>query len=358
MKWFRAVSLLSVVALVLPLVARAADLPLMSPGWSLVPEECRDCACGFAAVMGMIQNLMNAGISVGVFVAVAIMTWAGILYITTPTNPEARGQASKMLLNAVIGMLIILSAWLIVDFVMKVLYSGADGQQGKFGPWNSILTGGDTCVKSTTVKPLFSGAITAGQITATTGTETGGTTVTGGPVGPMCSPPVTQSNPCSVTNMQNSCMSSRPSDAAIVCNMESRGNPRIESGSDKLNGGRGPSYSIGLWQINLTVHKVKKGNTVLNCPAAFTNPCSRAYYTDPENHPGWCNSSIKAGNCGSVTCQELYTQCVEAAKDPVVSTAAACAMDTNHDFSDWACSASRCSIAGARTLTGGCAPGK
>lgn len=357
MNRFRALSLFSLIStLVLPLSALAADLPLLTPGWSLVPEACRTCACGFAGVIGIVQNLMNAGISVGIFFAVIIMTWAGLLYISTPTNPEARSKANNMLINAVVGMVIILSAWLIVDFVMKALYSGPDGQQGKFGPWNNILTGGDTCVASTTTLPLFNGSITAESVknALTTGPTVSPRGVSG-VGGPMCSTPVIQSNPCSVSSMQKSCFASRASDASIICALESRnGDFRAESGSDKLNGGKGPSYSVGLWQINLTVHKIKKGDKVLNCPAAFTKPCSRANYTDPQNHPGWCNSSIK----DTPEAKALYSECVAAAKDPVASTAAACNLDANKDFSDWACSASRCRIAGARSLSGGCAPGK
>jgi hypothetical protein len=353
----RAFFLLSaIVAMGVPLVTHAAGIPLLSSGWSLVPEACRSCPCGFAGVLGIAQNVVSAGISVGILFAVIIIAWAGFILITSPFNAEAKGTAHKMLINAVIGLLIVCSAWLIVDFVMKALYSGPDGQQGKFGPWNSILTGGDICVQETkNMGTLFSGPITAGQLN--TVVYSGGTTGGSGGVGsgPRCQPAVTQSNPCSVTSMQKGCFAKRASDAAIICNMESAGgNPRVESGSDKLNNGSGPSYSVGLWQINLTVHELKKDGKTLKCPEAFTNPCKQGYYTDSKNHPGWCNSAVK----NTSEAKALYAACVEAAKDPAVSTAAACAMDKNMDFSDWACSASRCQISGARVLSGGCAPGK
>jgi hypothetical protein len=352
----RAFSLLSTIAAFgVPLVSHAAGIPLLSSGWSLVPEACRACPCGFAGVLGIAQNLVSAGISVAILFAVIIIAWAGFILITSPFNAEAKGTAHKMLINAAIGLLIVCSAWLIVDFVMKALYSGPDGQQGKFGPWNSILTGGDICVQETkNMGTLFSGSITAGELNTIvySGGATGGSTAGSGP---RCQPAVTQSNPCSVTNMQKGCFAKRASDAAIICNMESAGgNPRVESGSDKLDGGKGSSYSVGLWQINLTVHKIVKDGKTLNCPAAFTNPCDREHYTDPNNHPGWCNSSIR----NTQEARDLYAACVAAAKDPVVSTAAACAMDKNMDFSDWACSASRCQISGARVLSGGCAPGR
>lgn len=83
------------------------------------------------------------------------------------TNPESRSQANKMLINAVVGICIVLSAWLIVDFVMKTLYGG------QFGPWNSILISGsgDSCIEAKPTSPLFSGNVFS---------VPGGTTSTGG----------------------------------------------------------------------------------------------------------------------------------------------------------------------------------
>ncbi len=347
MNRFRAFSIFSLVsALVLPLSALAADLPLLTPGWSLVPEACRTCACGFAGVIGIIQNLMNAGISVGIFFAVIIMAWAGLLYISTPTNPEARSKANNMLINAVVGMVIILSAWLIVDFVMKALYSGPDGQQGKFGPWNNILTGGDTCVSSTTTLPLFNGNITAEAVknAFTTGPSTAtqpNVTSSGGGGSSTCSPPATQTNACSVSNMQKSCFASRASDAATICARESaNGNVAIRSGTDLLNKGKGPSYSWGLWQINLTTTKLQTSNGTLDCPKAFTNACQGQYIRN-QGKIGWCDSSIKD--------QTLYNQCVAAAQNPTINTQAACKLynqsGPNGGFQPWTTSATKCNVA-------------
>ena len=87
------------------------------------------------------------------------MVWAGSLYILSATNPESRSTANKMLINAAVGLLIVLSAWLIVDFVMKTLYKN----DSEFGPWNSILVGGgdNSCIVANTTPPpsLFTGNV-------------------------------------------------------------------------------------------------------------------------------------------------------------------------------------------------------
>lgn len=133
----------------------------------IVPEACKDCACGFAGVLAIIQNLVNFVIALAVIVATIIIAWGGFLYILSPANPGNRSLANKMLINAAIGLVITLSAWLIVDFVMKTLYGG---QQG---PWNSILYSAtdDMCIQSKPQKGLFSGGIftTPGPDTTTGG---------------------------------------------------------------------------------------------------------------------------------------------------------------------------------------------
>lgn len=141
-----------------PFVAQA-QVPFFDSGWHIVPEVCRACPCGIGGVLQTIQNLMSLIISLGIVIFVLLIVWAGFLLILSPANPGGRAQARKMLTNAVIGFVILISSWLIVDFVMKVLYGG------DFGPWNEIISGEQMCIEGGEQKPLFSGGIftTPGQ---------------------------------------------------------------------------------------------------------------------------------------------------------------------------------------------------
>jgi len=312
-------------------------MPLFDPDWHIVPDahdldpECSPGApLGFGGVLQVIQNLMNAGISIGILISMLVITFAGILWILTPTNPENHSKAKQVLTNAVIGLLIILSAWLIVDFVMKVLYSGSDGQQGKFGPWNEILVGGDYCIVKGDVISLFSGTITQSP---------GGSGGTGGTAGGRCpAVPTNQNNHCSVTSLQSTCFGSRATDASRICMLESRGgNPAVKSGSDRLNGGTGESYSVGLWQINLTVHKVDG----LDCPSAFTMTCGPGNNSlIGSSKPGACRSAIK----NTAAARTLYNRCVAAAQDPVKNKAVACRLFGESGFQPWSYSANICRV--------------
>lgn len=134
--------------MLLPLAAHAQFGPI-------VPEICKTCPCGFGGVLAIIQNVVNFIIALSIIVATIIIAWAGGLYMLSATNPESRSMANKMLINAAVGLVIVLSAWLIVDFVMKTLYDNGS----EFGPWNTILmgTGGDSCIVSKETPPLFDG---------------------------------------------------------------------------------------------------------------------------------------------------------------------------------------------------------
>jgi hypothetical protein len=236
--------------------------------------------------MGIAQNLINAGISIGILFAVVIMAWAGFILVMSPFNPEAKSTAHKMLINAVIGFLIVCSAWLIVDFVMKALYSGPDGQQGKFGPWNSILTGGDVCVTSIETRPLFSGQITAGNINILAGTNI--QTLPNGAGSGACM--VRTSGGCDYRNFVSAFGSEAVArQASQICYEESRGVVASVSDTDVMrNDPQRRAFSFGLFQINLTWHEVAG----LPCPSAFEGK----------------NYTARVKN------EDLYRRCVAAAK--------------------------------------------
>jgi hypothetical protein len=314
----RGLSLFSATALLgLPLVTHAQGLPLFSSGWSLVPEACRSCPCGFSGVMGVAQNLINAGISLGVLFAVVIMAWAGFILVTSPFNAEAKGTARKMLINAAIGFLIVCSAWLIVDFVMKALYSGPDGQQGKFGPWNSILTGGDICVTSVETRALFSGPIKGGSINVLPGTNV--QTLPNGAGSGACL--VRTSGGCDYRNFVSAFGSEAVArQASQICYVESKGAVASISNTDIMkNDPKKRAFSFGLFQINLTQHEVAG----LSCPKAF----------EGKNYTALVKDEV------------LYEKCVVAAKTASINIATAVKIYKDaKGWDPWRNSAKKCGL--------------
>jgi len=92
-------------------------------------------ACTICDIAKVAQRILNLGIFVAVFLSAILFAWAGILLLTYAANPAGKDKAKTLFGNVLIGLLIILAAWLVIDTLMKVLVGTPDRQ---FGPWNQI----------------------------------------------------------------------------------------------------------------------------------------------------------------------------------------------------------------------------
>lgn len=136
-------------------------------------------APAWGCVLQIIQNLQNMFLSLAVLLITFYIAYAGITYLMSPTNEEKRTQARQRIVNAVIGIVIVLCAWLLVDSIMKVLYDGSGQNKTGFGPWNSILSSSDASMDCLAPSPNadLPGIITTpGQPSSNAG---GGTAPTG-----------------------------------------------------------------------------------------------------------------------------------------------------------------------------------
>ena len=136
--------------LLLPVSVSAAESTFFGP---IVPPEC-NCegiptpggetfasAANWGCVLQTVQNGMNFAVSISIIILLVMIVIAGITFMTSAANPSAREAGRRRVANAFIGMLVVLGAWLFVDFVMKILYNpDVDVAGDSFGPWNEILT--------------------------------------------------------------------------------------------------------------------------------------------------------------------------------------------------------------------------
>lgn len=334
MNRFRALAVFVLLAaFAFPAAASAADMPLLSPGWHIVPDAHElDPSCpvgsplGFGGVLQLIQNLMNAGISIGIIICVMTIAFAGVLWMLTATNPENHSQAKKVLTNAAVGLLIILSAWLIVDFVMKVLYQGANGDPGKFGPWNSILVGGSVCVvASDDLKPLFSGSIFAKPGEGTeTGAEPSAVQIGNASVGAAgCSPATITSAAAAggytLTQQQANTFS-------CIAKAESSCGTNI-SGATTVDGK--PTTAHGMFQV---VMGYKDDCHSLNIPVC-TQAAKRAGW--PGSGDLNCSTAFSGGKPKAGMTQLANACKAAAANVECNASAAACLLKNNPGFKDW-----------------------
>lgn len=217
-----------------------------------------------------INKLYKFAIAFSVIGAVFMITIAGYLYMASDGSEESVTKAKEILVSSITALVILFIAFILLREI------------------NPELT------KFKVIQP--------GYVTGGVPGSTGNGAVNGRNYGTgRCEPITNAASPAAVANLRNTCFGSVAEQASSVANGESNGNPLLPSGVDICNGD-GSVASWGLFQINLTVHKVGG----LNCPAAFSSA-----YTG-SNH-----------SCRVVN-RDLYNQCVAAAKTPATNIEAAC----------------------------------
>lgn len=153
----------------------------------IVPTECKcdkqtiqgtsqqvTTAPDYGCVLQVIQNILKIVVTLATLVMVFYIVIAGLQFIMSGSSGDALSKAKTRITNVVIGLVVLLVAWLLIDYVMKTIYD-----QGKFGPWNSILagTGDDRCIVAKNPTGLTSGFT---DIVFTGETGEGGGTILGG----------------------------------------------------------------------------------------------------------------------------------------------------------------------------------
>jgi hypothetical protein len=120
---FGTVALL-VLLLTLPLFAFGASLP-----GKIVP--CDGPKCTVCHLADLANNVLNAGIYIAVFLSAVLFAWAGWKYLTSVGSPGAHEKAKEILVNVLVGLLVILGGWLVIDTIMRTLTT-------KNKTWNQI----------------------------------------------------------------------------------------------------------------------------------------------------------------------------------------------------------------------------
>jgi len=77
--------------------------------------------CGFNDLGKLGANLLAFAVTIAVPIAAVAFAYAGFLYLTAGGNSGQISKASGIFLNVGIGFIIVLAAWLIVNFVLNEL---------------------------------------------------------------------------------------------------------------------------------------------------------------------------------------------------------------------------------------------
>jgi hypothetical protein len=116
-----------------PVIVSAAGLT------TIVPSDCTgnggcQSICDLAQLA---QNVLNDGIYVAIFLSAILFAWAGWKHMSAGGDAGQIKKANEVFAAVFIGLIIILSAWLIVSTLMSVITGGGAAPTL---PWNQICT--------------------------------------------------------------------------------------------------------------------------------------------------------------------------------------------------------------------------
>lgn len=128
-------------------------IPLLTSG-VLSPElaaaqndfvPCSGTNCTACHLLDMIQTIVFWLATVFTIIAIGIVMYAGFKLATSGGNMTAKDAAKALMINGLIGLVIVLAGWFIVDTIMKILLN--DGSGINYGMWHEVSCGGQPPVE-------------------------------------------------------------------------------------------------------------------------------------------------------------------------------------------------------------------
>lgn len=103
----------------------------------LVPA-CSGNSCGTCDLIVMANSIVSWLITMLAVVFAALMVVAGFGLVTSGGNQSALDAAKSKFTNGIVGFIIVLAAYLIVDTFMAALLRSNGGSSTGFGPWSEV----------------------------------------------------------------------------------------------------------------------------------------------------------------------------------------------------------------------------
>lgn len=273
----------------LPHFAHAA-IPFFGP---IIPAGNNVCPAGWGMLMTVINNIISLLLTLAiVFVAPIMIAYSGFLYVVNPFDPSGISKAKGILTNTIVGIVIALAGWMIVDAIMAVLYS--PGNAG--GTWSSLITSsGSACLPQKGALPQDP----LNPTKTTPGVSAGGGTVTpGGATLAQCSGSNTA---CSPAALQSAGLSTTQANImSCIAVTESSGVPGTPPYNTTHPGSN--STACGTFQITQTTwNKNASGacSSFSNCMDATCNLQVAAALVSHNGYSDWtcANCNSKAASC-------------------------------------------------------------
>lgn len=259
-------------------------------------SQCSGTDCSACNVVHLANGIIKWLIGILFIIFAILVAVAGVRLVVSGGNHHALDEAKSMFLNAIIGFIIILSAWLIVDTIMRALV-GTDERPGQLAIggkatgylfWSQVqcqrvYTPEDKGTEELNFQPELSEDIS--MVPTPSGPVGGGVTVTGAncpvpsPSGMVAIPGASGyvATPTTVRNFV--AMRTAAASAGITLTVTSAY--------------RSEAQQVAIW--------VKKGCDAnpLNCKGKAARPCTRG--GNGSNHNSGVALDISVGSSGSAT---------------------------------------------------------
>lgn len=232
---------------------------------------CSGADCTACNLVEMANRLIVWLFGIIFLIFAVLMLVAGFGLVTSAGNQSALEAAKSKFKNGIIGLLIVMSAWLLVNTIMRGLLNGGTGNVSGFGPWSQIQC------QIQTVPSRYVPTVSAGNTTFATSTPISIATTTPGGV-------LSQRIAQAANAMRGMSTAAGPSNGALACawavnrvlaqaGIASINGDSVVSMRSVLNGGRGQAVAQS---------QARAGDLVLVTGASTSGGSSNA------NHVGIC----------------------------------------------------------------------
>ena len=100
---------------------------------------CTGLDCQFCHLISTGQNVLNWLVLILAVVAGLLFAYAGLTLVTSAGNRAAQEKARNIFNNVIIGYIIVLAGWLLVDTAFKMLVDQSMlAEDAEIGPWNRV----------------------------------------------------------------------------------------------------------------------------------------------------------------------------------------------------------------------------
>lgn len=257
-----------------------AAVPLLSYAAGLVPCGGEgEPACQMCYVVELVNRVISWLVLILGTIAAIIIVYAGFKLVTSGGNRHAKEDAKSMISNMIIGYVIVLAGWLLIDTGMRTLL--LDGET-RLGMWNELSCMAQPNPAAGTFTPRTfdpNGEIPGNRVVVTPGYTyvTGGTggSLSGGGSGGgagggvQCSP---SNSACSVAALQAAGLTPVQANVmSCIAMTESSGNPNTPPYNVTNPGSN--STACGTFQITRTTWR---GNPPPGACNDWRSNCQRA----------------------------------------------------------------------------------